>query len=184
MKAHHFMDLLAAPDTFRPFILVLVDGTRLNVMNYEDINANPSQQSVEYLSVASIDEDGKRSRYRKFLAIMEDVRDFDAGQHNWIDVLYDVFSMLPPHEEFVVNKMDIRREKDRIILNTQAKDRDVPVQLIRTLEAFRQEGKNEPRFKVSMGPQKEKKGERYPFVQDLRIRVLKDESREKKRTRN
>lgn len=128
--------------------------------------------------------EAKRTQYRKFLAIMEDVRDFDAGQHDWIDVLYDVFSMLPPHQEFVVNKLEIRREKDRIILNTQAKDRDAPVQLIRTLEAFRREGKDEPRFKVSMGPQKEKKAERYPFVQDLRIRVLKDESRGKKRTRN
>ncbi|MCH7884280.1 MAG: pilus assembly protein PilM [Planctomycetes bacterium] len=161
-------------------VLLFATATAVGLTQWTKVD----RQTLARIDARIEELEAKRNQYRKFLAIMEDVRDFDAGQHDWIDVLYDVFSMLPPHEEFVVNKLEIRREKDRIILNTQAKDRDAPVQLIRTLEAFRREGKEKPRFKVSMGPQKEKRAERYPFVQDLRIQVLKDEPRKKKRAKN
>lgn len=161
-------------------VLLFATATAVGLTQWTKVD----RQALARIDARIEELEAKRNQYRKFLAIMEDVRDFDAGQHDWIDVLYDVFSMLPPHKEFVVNKLEIRREKDRIILNTQAKDRDAPVQLIRTLEAFRREGKEKPRFKVSMGPQKEKKAERYPFVQDLRIKVLKDEPRKKKRAKN
>ena len=58
---------------------------------------------------------------------------------------------------------------------------------IRRLEAFRREGKEFQRFKVSPGGQSEKSGGKYPFVQELRIEVRDDEhgvSKKKKSKRS
>jgi hypothetical protein len=63
----------------------------------------------------------------------------------------------------------------RITLKTRAKRRDTATRVIQDLQEFRREGRDKPRFKVTMGPQAEKKAEKYPFAQDLRIDILDDE---------
>jgi type IV pilus assembly protein PilM len=123
----------------------------------------------------------KESSYEKFLEMMADIRAFDENQLVWVDVLYDVFSHLPPHQEFVVEQVDLQQDKNLVVLKTRAMERDVPVELTRTLEAFRRDGRPERRFRVSTGAQKEKKGEIYPFSQDLRIEVLDDSGSDGKR---
>ncbi len=110
----------------------------------------------------------------KFLKFMEQVRAFDAKQHVWVDVLYDVTSQLPSTEEFVLNYVDMNQKDDRMTLKTRAKKRGTPLEVLRKLEAFHRVDRDRPRFSVSMGPQSEKKGEKYPFTQDLRIKILDD----------
>ena len=126
--------------------------------------------------------EAKETRYKKFLDVVEDIHAFDGRQLVWVDVLHDIFYLLPSHQEFVVNQLDLQQDKSLVILKTLAKERDMPVQLIRKLEAFRREGRERPRFSTTMGPQKEKKTDRYPFSQDLRITVLDDSGSGKERT--
>lgn len=112
--------------------------------------------------------------YKKFLKFVDEVRSFDADQFVWVDELYDVVTLMPPGEEFVVNHLEMNQRDGRLVLKTRAKQRDTAMELLRKLEEFRRDGRDRPRFKVSMGPQAEKKGEKYPFIQDLRITVLDD----------
>ena len=122
------------------------------------------------------DLESRRSDNNKFLGVMEQIRDFDTNQYIWIDVLHEVFSLLPSNEEMLVNNLQVDQKEGRITLKTTSKNRDTPTELIRRLEGFRREGKDEPRFKVRMGPQTEKKREKYAFSQELRISILDDES--------
>ncbi|MCH8966975.1 MAG: hypothetical protein IID43_04805 [Planctomycetes bacterium] len=46
---------------------------------------------------------------------------------------------------------------------------------LRDLEAFRRLDRDPARFKVSMGAQSEKRGQLYPYVQDLKINILNDD---------
>jgi hypothetical protein len=126
---------------------------------------------------ASIQElEGKRIDYKKFLEVMERIRAFDADQHVWIDVLYDVLDALPTNEELVINHLEMNQSEGRLVLKTKAKNRDSATTAVRKLDEFRREGKDRPRFKTGIGPQTEKKGEKYPYVQDLRIAVLRDDA--------
>ena len=68
----------------------------------------------------------------------------------------------------------MRQKESEIVLKTKALSRDTATTVIRRLEEFRREGRDQPRFKVSMGPQSEKKRETYPFWQNFWITVLAD----------
>lgn len=116
-----------------------------------------------------------RSANEKFLDVAERARAFDADQLVWVDVMYDVFALLPSNKEMAVRHFETNHKDGRLTLKTRAKHRETATELIRELEAFRRAGRDKPRFRVSMGPQTEKKHERYPFAQDLRIWVLDDE---------
>jgi len=119
--------------------------------------------------------EGKHSDNKKFLEVMERIREFDAEQHVWVDVLYDVFNVLPTNEELVINHLEMNQSESRLVLKTRAKNRDTATTAVRKLDEFRREGKDRPRFKTSIGPQSEKKGEKYAYVQDLRITLLRDD---------
>lgn len=112
--------------------------------------------------------------HKKFLKFADEVRAFDARQFVWVDELHDIVTLLPPSEEFVVNHLEMNQKDGRLVFKTRAKQRETAMELLRKLEGFRRDGSDRQRFKVSMGPQSEKKGEKYPFLQDLRITVLDD----------
>ncbi len=115
---------------------------------------------------------------KKFLKFMDGARAFDK-QHIWVDVMHDIITALPSHEELVVKRMDMNQKDGRIVLKTEAKQRDTALTAIRQLEAFRRDGREAQRFKVNMGAQAVKTAEEYPFVQDLRITLMNDEARKK-----
>ncbi len=117
----------------------------------------------------------KESDYRKFLGVVKVVRDFDADQLIWVDVLYDAFSCMPTNEEWLLTNLDLNQKERRITLKTKARNRETALDVAKRLEAFRREGRDKPRFDARVGSQSEKKGEKYPFQQDLRITVLVDE---------
>lgn len=121
------------------------------------------------------------SENRKFIKFVETIKAFD-NQHIWVDVLYDIMTSLPSHKELVINRINMNQKDDRVVLKTVAKKRETAGEAIRQLEAFRRDGRTKQRFKVVMGGQSEKKGESYPFVQDLRITILDDEPAKKKRS--
>lgn len=123
---------------------------------------------------------GHRVDNKKFLALVDDLRSFDEQQHVWIDEWYDVFSLLPPNQEIVINNLDMNQKDSLIKLKTKAKEGDTAGKLIDKLEAFRREGRDRARYKVTMGPQSEKKGDDYPFEQELRIQILDDSPPKKK----
>jgi hypothetical protein len=112
---------------------------------------------------------------RKFLDFMDQIREFDE-QHVWVDVLNDIILLLPSHEEMVVDHVKMNQEEGRVVLKTQTKNRDTATNTINQLEAFRRESREGQRFKVSMGGQTEKKGQDYPYRQDLTIDILDDGS--------
>ncbi len=133
---------------------------------------------------------GSQSKDNKFLELMEDLREFDQEQHIWIDEWYDVFSLLPSNEELVVNSLDMSQKDGRIKLKTKAKNRDLASKLIENLHSFRRDGRDRPRFKVTIGSQSEKRGAAYPFVQEFFINIQNDASdreskgkRDRKRSR-
>jgi hypothetical protein len=70
----------------------------------------------------------------------------------------------------------MNQSESRLVLKTKAKNRDTATTAVRKLDEFRREGKDRPRFKTSIGPQSEKKGEKYAYVQDLRITLLRDDA--------
>jgi len=123
--------------------------------------------------------EAKRSDNKKFLDFVERVRGFEKDQHVWVDVLHDLIGVLPTTQELVITQLDMQQEDGRVVLKTKAVNRDVPTQAVRKLEEFRREGAELPRFKATIGPQSEKKGEKYPFVQDLRISILRDNQTKK-----
>ena len=98
--------------------------------------------------------------------------EFDAAQHIWIDLMYDVVSLLPSNKEIVLSHVDMNQKDGRLTLKTKSKRRETASELIRKLEEFREEGREGPRFKVSMGPQTQKKRDKYPFSQNLRVLIL------------
>jgi len=118
----------------------------------------------------------KQSNNKKFLEVMDKLREFDADQQIWVDVLYDLINVLPTNEELVITHLEMNQSESRLVLKTKAKTRDTATTAVRRLEEFRREEKDRPRFKASIGPQTEKKGERYAYVQDLRIAILRDDA--------
>ncbi len=131
------------------------------------------EQSIEEL-------EKNRDEYKKFQDIVHQVREFDGKQLVWVDVLYDVMQLMPPNEEWLITNIDMNQKERRIVLKTKAKNRDTPLTIVKALEAFRRDGKEKPRFEARAGQQSEKRGEKYPFQQDLRITVLNDDAPAKK----
>ncbi len=136
------------------------------------------RQSLARLEQNIGDLQKKRGENKKFLDVVDQIGDFDAKQHVWVDLLYDVFSLLPSNQEMLVNHVQVDQKGGRITLKTRSKRRETPTEVIRKLEDFRREGRDRPRFRVGMGPQTEKKREKYPFSQELRILIIDDESRD------
>ena len=120
--------------------------------------------------------EGRRAENKKFVALVEELRDFDQGQLVWVDVLHEVFSLLPSNSDILVNNVEVNQKDRQVTLKTQAKRRETATDLIHKMESFRREHRENPRFKVRMGPQTEKMREKYPFFQDFRISLLDDGS--------
>ncbi len=118
--------------------------------------------------------EGRRSENQKFAAFMEKVRGFDGEQHVWVDVLYDVIMTLPTTESLVITQLEMHQEEGRLTVKTKAKDRNTATDAVRRLEEFRRENRDRPRFKALAGAQSEKKGEKYPSFQDLKVTILPD----------
>lgn len=137
------------------------------------------RNELKRIEAAIVDLKGKQRDNKKFLQLVDDIRAFDDGQQVWVDVLYDVFSVLPPHQELVITHVDLNQKDGMVKLKTKAKSRDTGNDVIVRLHAFRRQGRVLPRFNVRMGPQTEKKGEKYPFVQNLRIKIREDETKKK-----
>ncbi len=134
------------------------------------------QQSIREL-------EEKKDDYKKFQDVMEQIRQFDSRQLVWVDVLHDVMKSMPSNEEWLITSIDMNQKERRIVFKTKSKNRDMPNSVVKALEAFRREGKEKPRFDAQAGAQSEKRGEKYPFQQDLRITVLEDETPAKKSTK-
>ncbi|MGD2107803.1 MAG: pilus assembly protein PilM [Phycisphaerae bacterium] len=118
--------------------------------------------------------EGERRDNKKFIQLARYVEAFDADQHVWVDVLYDVFSQLPSHKDLVVNNLEMNQKDGRLTLKTQTRERGTAMDVRRRLMDFRREGHEEPRFRVRVGSQTEKKNEKYSFSQDFRITILDD----------
>ncbi len=110
----------------------------------------------------------------KFLKVVEAVDAFDAKQHVWVDVWYDLVTVLPTNEDLVLNHVEFNQKDARVTLKTRAKQRTVATKVVRDIEDFRRDGREKPRFKVRLGSETNKPGEKYPFVQDLRVTILDD----------
>ena len=110
---------------------------------------------------------------------MKEIEDFDATQCVWVDVLHEVISLFPDNREMLVNHVDMNQKEGRITFKTRAKRRETATEVIHELEAYRRDGRDKPRFRVSMGPQTQKR-DKYPFSQDLRIWILDDEEPDRK----
>jgi hypothetical protein len=110
----------------------------------------------------------------KFLKYVDDVRRFDAGQPVWVDLLLEVVALLPSASEFVVNQLDMSHKEVRIILRSRSKTREAATNFVKVLNEHRREDRPAPRFKATMGQQSEKKGEKYPFSQDISVVILDD----------
>ena len=134
----------------------------------------PDRAALALIEEQIAELESARSEKGKFLAFTEKIREFDEDQHVWVDVLYNAFSVLPSNEELVLTHLEMRQKESEIVLKTKALNRDIATAVIRRLEDFRRDGRDQPRFKVTMGPQTEKKREKYPYWQDFRITVLKD----------
>jgi len=117
---------------------------------------------------------GHTKENRKFLDLMQELRDFDEHQYIWIDEWYDVFALLPSNQDMVIDSVDMSEKDGLIKLKTKGKLRDTALEVIEKLESFRRDGHDQPRYKVTMGPQTERKGDAYSFHQELRIRILND----------
>jgi type IV pilus assembly protein PilM len=121
-----------------------------------------------------------KDEHKKFQDVMQQIRQFDGKQLVWVDVLFDVMQPMPSNEEWLITNLDMNQQERRIVLKTKSKSRDTPLNVVKALEAFRRDGKEKPCFKAHAGQQSEKRGEKYPFQQDVRITVLEDESPAKK----
>ncbi len=124
--------------------------------------------------IAALEEDHKDRL--KFLEVMAQLREFDKRQLVWVDVMYDVFALMPSNEEWLITNLELNQKENRVTLKTKAKNRDTALEVGRRMEEFRREGRDRPRYDVHVGGQSEKKGEKYPFQQDVRITILDDEA--------
>lgn len=123
--------------------------------------------------------ESQRPDSRKFMELMDRIRTYDADQHVWIDVLHDVIAAIPTTEQLVITQIDLNQEDGRLTLKTKAKSRDTATIAVNRLADFRREGRDHPRFKAGIGPQSEKKGEKYPHIQDIKITILRDDAPKK-----
>jgi len=140
----------------------------------------PDRDELARIEQGIAELEGNKEEYKKFLDIVNHIREFDGRQLVWIDVLYDMINLLPTNEDLLITNLDLNQKEQRIVLKTRTRDRDTPKKIIDALEGYRREGKDLPRFEAQAGPQSEKRGDKYPFQQDIRISVLDDDRPAKK----
>lgn len=138
-------------------------------------NTSPARAKLKDLDRQIAELEAKKAEGKKLLDVMQLAKDFDQGQIVWVDVLMDAVSCLPGTEDLVITQMDMQQKDGRITLKTKTRTRDAVTQVEQRLREFRREGKTIPRFEVNVGAQTEKKGEKYPFWQDFRIAIKKDD---------
>ncbi len=131
------------------------------------------EQSIQEL-------EANKDEHKKFQDVVQQVRQFDGKQLVWVDVLYDVIQLMPPKEEWLITNLDLNQKERRIVLKTKSKNRETPLNFAKALDSFRRDGKEKPRFDASALTTSEKREQKYPFQQDMRITVLDDESPAKK----
>lgn len=140
----------------------------------------PDRDHLAAIEASIAELEANKDEHKKFQGLMDQIRQFDAGQLVWVDVLYEVMQHMPPNVEWLITNIDMNQKERRIVLKTKSKNRDTPLSIVKSLEAFRRDGRTKPRFDAHTGQQSEKRGEKYPFQQDLRIIVLDDETTAKK----
>ncbi len=128
--------------------------------------------------IAGLERDERANE--RFLKVVDQIVAFDEDQQIWVDVLYEIIALLPSNQEIVLNQIDMNQKEGRITLKTRTADRDTPTNIVRALRSYRRDGRTEPRFDCGIGPQTEKKGEKYPYYQDLKIQVMDDRSPKEK----
>ncbi len=143
----------------------------------------PSREKLAKIEKEITKLEKKQRANKKFLSVLSEVERFDSRQHVWVDVLYDVLAVIPSNQEIVLNHIEVKQKQGRVTLKTKAKERGTAIRTINALEAFRREERDAPRFAVTLGAQTQKKGEKYPFYQDLRVRILDDTKSPKKPSR-
>jgi len=157
-------------------IIVLFVGAGFVVVNqstaYERKHLAEMKATVEKL-------EKKVSDNRRFVELVAQIEEFDKSQHVWVDVMRDVISALPSNRELVIEHLDLKQSEEagdggRVELKTTAKRAETATNAIRSLEEFRREGAEKPRFKASMRTQSEKAGEKYPYSQELWVQILDD----------
>lgn len=119
---------------------------------------------------------GHSTANRKFMKFYKETAQFEKDQLVWVDVLYEVFSVLPPNTEMLIGRLEMNQKDRRITIKTQTKKRETANEVVRKLEDFRREGHKKVRFRARVGQQTTKKKQKYPFVQDITI-VVKDDGR-------
>jgi len=120
---------------------------------------------------------------KRFLKFMDRIYSFE-DQLVWVDVLDDIIKTLPSHEELYLERIDADQKNGVVKVRTLGKQSDTALNAIDELHAFRREGKTLPRFEAHMGSQKEDKQALYPYAQEIRITVLDDGARHRKRKGN
>lgn len=135
----------------------------------------PERDELARIEQEITDLEKNRDDNKKFQELMTQIREFDSKQLVWVDVLYDVFSVMPTNKEWLITSMEMNQKERRLVLKTKSTERETPLTVAKALEAFRRDGKERQRFEARAGQQSEKQGEKYPFHQDLRITVLEDE---------
>lgn len=119
---------------------------------------------------------GQKKEFKAFLKFMKEPSAY-GKQHVWVDVLYDVIQSLPPYEELVLDRVTMDQKNSRVDLKARWKSRDEPMRTVDRLHTYRRSGRDQPRFDVTLGTFAEKPERRYPFEQDLRIKILDDQAK-------
>lgn len=140
----------------------------------------PDRDELARVEASIAELEDKREDYKKFQDIMNQIREFDAKQLVWVDVLHEILGAMPTNKEWLITNLDLNQRERTVTLKTRSIDRDTPSGVVKKLEEFRREGRDLPRYQARAGQQSEKRGEKYPFQQDLRITVLDDEAPAKK----
>ncbi len=142
-------------------ILLVTDATAADRAKLIEVNAK----------IKALKADTRNNK--KFLKLVDQVKAFDT-QQVWVDLIYDVFLALPSNKEIVVDYVDMNQGDNRLTLKTRAKRRDTASQLITTLNNYQRTEDSKKCFSVFMRTQTENVKNRYPFSQDLVVRVLCD----------
>ncbi|MFQ5412914.1 MAG: pilus assembly protein PilM [Phycisphaerae bacterium] len=139
----------------------------------------PARDELARIEARIAELEAEQGEYTRFLKLMDTIEGFDTDQLIWVDVLYDIFSVLEDNKTLVLSQIEMNQKDQFVLLKTRTKDAHTATDVAKALQAFRREGCTKPRFKVIVGAQAEKRGQRYPYVQDLRIKVLNDKPRQK-----
>ncbi len=142
-------------------------------------STKPQRDKLVSLEQQILEIEEKESGYRSFLTFMNGVRAFDQDQHIWVDVLYDVFSILPQNDEIVLTHLDLDQRDGVVVLKAKALERGTATKVVEAFRGFRREGRDAPRFEATFGQQTERPAEKYRFWQDFKITVLDDSGKSK-----